>query len=171
MDIFVFNKSICVQLQGITFIHLQITNDTHPTSRKIYWFKNVILIQKNYIHSTNFCSRKRDRIIRSRKLDSFNKFLFFQEIYIHSTKPIQKNIFFQALEFPVPLVYLFNKSSSRTSSTKTCIQRTWPSRQGPETRVPERIMWFCWMNINFLNKHKFVEWIKFFWINIKFLNG
>jgi len=99
----VFNKSICVQLQGITFIHLQRTNDTHPTSRKIYWFKNVILIQKNYIHSTNFCSRKQDHIIRSRKLHAFNKFLFFQEMYIHSTKPIKK-------------IYSFKISSSQSLS-------------------------------------------------------
>ena len=88
MDIFLFNKSICFQLEGITFIHLQRTNDTHPTSRKIYWFKNVIMIQKNYIHSTNFCSRKQIHIIRSRKLHSFNK-------------TNKKYIFSQDLKFPV----------------------------------------------------------------------
>ena len=107
-----FNKSICVQLQRITFIHLQRINDTHPTSRKIYLFTNVILIQKNYIHSTNFCSRKQDHIIRSKKLDWFNNFLFFQEIHSHSTKPIKKYILsssrvlspsrlsFQQIKFP-----------------------------------------------------------------------
>ena len=105
MDVFVFNKSICVQLQGITFIRLQRTNDTHPTSRKIYWFKNVISIQKNYINSTNFCSRKQDNIIPSRKLHS--KFLFFQEIYIHSTKPI-KNIYSFKFSSSQSLSFIFS---------------------------------------------------------------
>jgi len=72
----------------------------------------------------------------------------------------------------------FKSAGVGTGKFVECVCRRYPGtwflnkdkRQGPETRVPERIMWFCWMNINFLNKQKFVEWIKFFWINIKFLN-
>ena len=90
-------------------------------SRMLYWFKKIIFIQQSFVFSRNLHS-----------LNKTNK----------------KYIFFQDLEFPVSLVYLFNKSSSRTSSTKTCIQRTWPS-------LPQ-LIWNPYTSFNFLDDTKFL---------------